>query len=107
MRFCDDCGSYLKETKEGVWCPKCGKKIRSTQRVKAKIVRKGGSNAIYVVDKPSEAQVEVMHTCPKCRNEKAFRWISTISGEHAGVRRERTLEHFKCTKCYYSWSTSS
>jgi len=106
MRFCDECGSYLRETAEGLWCPKCKRLIFSRPRVEAKKVEKK-SPAIYVVDKSKEHYAKVSRTCPKCGNGEAFRWFSSISGEHAGIRRERTLEHFKCTKCSHSWSKSS
>jgi hypothetical protein len=30
--------------------------------------------------------------------------ISFISGEHAGVRQERSMERFTCAKCGHSWT---
>jgi DNA-directed RNA polymerase subunit M/transcription elongation factor TFIIS len=107
MKFCDNCGSFLRETREGLWCPKCKKFIRSKPKVRIESVEKKGSAAIFVVDKSTEDYAKVSHTCPKCRNRKAFHWFSRISGEHAGIRRERTVEHFKCTKCSHSWTESS
>lgn len=107
MRFCDDCGSRLRETKEGLWCPKCRKVITAKLRVEARAIEKRDSSAIFVANKSEDSHAEVSRTCPKCGNVKAYRWLSTISGEHAGIRRERTVEHFKCTKCSHSWTESS
>ena len=107
MRFCENCGTYLRETKEGLWCPKCKKLIRSKPRAEVRSVKKKDSGTIYVVAKSEESYAKVSRTCPKCGNQEAFHWLSTISGEHAGIGRERTVEHFKCAKCAYSWSTSS
>ena len=107
MRFCKDCGSYLRETPEGLWCPKCKRHLPSKPAVRTRSVKKTSSPAIYVVDKLKDNYVKISQSCPKCGNEEAFHWYSTISGEHAGVRRERTIEHFKCTRCSHSWSKSS
>ncbi len=62
---------------------------------------------IYIVDESKEDHSMVTRTCSECGNDKAFHWFSRISGEHAGIRRERTVEHFKCTKCSHSWAESS
>jgi len=107
MQFCDDCGSYIRKTKEGLWCPKCKRLIQSKPRVEAGSVKKTDSDVIYVIDKSQSNYAKISQTCPKCGNQEAFHWFSSISGEHAGIRRERTVEHFKCTRCSHSWSTSS
>ena len=65
------------------------------------------SSSIYIVNRSEDEYVKVSQVCPKCGNEEAFRWFSGVSGEHAGVRRERTIEHFKCAKCSHSWSKTS
>jgi len=106
MRFCDDCGSYLRETEEGLWCSKCKRIIRSKPRAEVRGVKKTDYGAIYVIDKAQSNYAKVSQACPKCGNEEAFHWFSSISGEHAGIRRERTVEHFKCISCSYTWSRS-
>jgi len=107
MRFCDDCGTYLKEKKEGLWCPKCKKVVHSRLVLKPRSFEKKESTAVHVLDKSRFDHVKVSRACPKCGNGEAYRWFSSISGEHAGIRRERTVEHYKCTKCSYLWSESS
>jgi len=107
MEFCDNRGSYMKLTAEGYRCPRCGKLTRSKSEVREKRVKKSESGGIYVIDKPLSDYARISQVCPKCGNKEAFYWVSSISGEHAGIRRERTVEHFKCTKCSYSWSKSS
>ena len=61
-------------------------------------------DAIVVVDKVRDEGNVVSKQCPKCGNSEAYCWVSAISGEHAGVRREITLEHLKCTKCSHEWT---
>lgn len=98
----------MKRTKDGFVCPRCGTVVRSSVRIESlQKAKANASSSIYVVSDVSENRENVSQTCPKCRNEEAFHWVSTISGEHAGVRRERTVEHFKCTKCSHSWTKSS
>jgi len=106
MKFCDRCGSYMNETKNGFVCRKCGNFVHAN--VQTKITRKTEqSGSIYVVDRSEDEYVKVSQVCPKCGNGEAFRWFSRVSGEHAGIRRERTVEHLKCTKCSHSWSKTS
>ena len=107
MEFCDNCGTYLRNVKRGLWCPKCKKLTGSRQKIRIESVERKPSNAIYVVDKPKNDYVRVSRLCPECGNNEVFHWFSTISGEHAGIRRERTAEHFKCAKCSHSWTESS
>lgn len=107
MRFCDNCGTYLKERKDGLWCPRCKRLIPLKLAVKPRKVEKKGSAAVYVVNRFEDGYVKVSRTCPKCGNGEAYRWFSVVSGEHAGIRRERTVEHFKCTSCSHSWTKTS
>ncbi len=107
MKFCDDCGSFLRKTREGLWCPKCKKSTGSEAKVRIASDKKRDSNAIYVVDKSTEDYVKISRSCPECGNQEVFRWFSRISGEHAGIGRERTVEHFRCTNCSHQWAESS
>lgn len=107
MRFCDSCGSRLRETGEGLQCPKCKTVTRTEPKAEVKAEKTKGPAAIYVVDKTRAEHTKIARTCPKCGNDEAFHWFSTISGEHAGIRRERTMEHFRCAKCLHSWTESS
>ncbi len=108
MKFCIKCDSYVKKTKEGFSCPKCGNVINTNFERQSKNERKTDrartNDLIYVVDDPQDNHVKISQLCPKCGNKEAFHWFSRISGEHAGIRRERTIEHFKCT---HTWSKSS
>jgi len=108
MKFCDKCGSYMKVTKNGFSCRKCGNVIPADPGIHAKTIkRKERSTPIHVVASSEDEYLKVSQVCPKCGNEEAFRWFSGVSGEHAGIGRERTVEHFKCTKCSHSWSKTS
>ncbi|MCK4634216.1 hypothetical protein KAT42_05220, partial [Candidatus Bathyarchaeota archaeon] len=103
----DRCGSYLRETAEGLWCQKCRKIILSKRNAETRTGKKRDSSAVIVIERPKDHYSTISLKCPKCKNEEAYHWFSNVSGEHAGIRRERTIEHFKCTKCSYSWSRSS
>jgi len=109
MRFCDNCGSYMKETAEGFRCPRCGKLIVSKPHAELsrRTTKKENVSDLYVAEKPPSHLARVIQPCPECGNKEAFRWVSSISGEHAGVRRERTIEHFRCTKCSHNWAETS
>lgn len=107
MGFCDVCGSHLKETAEGFLCPKCGRLVRFRSEVRGQSVQKAFSDAVYVIDDPQDNRVKVSRVCPNCGNGEALRLISSVSGEHAGVRQERTVDHFRCTKCSHFWVESS
>ena len=108
MKFCDKCGSYMKKTKDGFLCRKCGNLINANARIQSKKVKKiDHSSSVRVVDNLRDEYGKVYQACPKCGNKEAFHWFSRVSGEHAGIRRERTVEHFKCTKCFHSWTRTS
>ncbi len=70
-------------------------------------VDKETSEVVYVVERSKDQGSKVSWKCPTCGNEEADHWFSTVSGEHAGIRRERTIEHFRCTRCSYTTSKSS
>lgn len=107
MKFCDRCGSYLRKTPEGLWCQKCRKLSPLEAKEKMKNVDRETSDAIYVIERSKDQGSKVKWKCPKCGNEEADHWFSAVAGEHAGIRRERTIEHFRCTRCSYVTSRSS
>ena len=105
MKFCNKCGSYMKKTKNGFLCRKCGNVICANTRMQSRNMKKiERSSSIYIANSSEDEYVKVSQVCPKCGHDEAFRWFSGVSGEHAGIRRERTIEHFKCTKCSHSWT---
>ena len=106
LEFCSNCGTALKESGADLWCPKCGKVVKASQKVDVKPRVKDKPDSIYVVDAAENSAPRVSRTCPECRNGEAYQWVSSISGEHAGVRRERTIAHFRCTRCGHSWNES-
>lgn len=98
----------MREERAGSTCPKCGNVVHAKHRTSSKNVKKiEHTNSIYVVNSKQDEHFRISQVCPKCGNKKAFHWYSGVSGEHAGIRREITIEHFRCTKCSYSWSKSS
>jgi DNA-directed RNA polymerase subunit M/transcription elongation factor TFIIS len=102
MKFCEKCGGYMKMTKDGYVCSRC------KYQVKAEIVDvvkiKSTGKPTDILDTSKLGYLKVAETCPRCGNNEAFHSLGFVSGEHAGVRQERAMERFSCTKCGYSWS---
>jgi len=97
----------MKKTKNGFSCRKCGYLIRANTGLQTEEMKMEHTDSIHIADSSEDEYMKASQTCPKCGNPEAFRWYSGVSGEHAGVRRERTVEHFKCTRCSHSWSKTS
>jgi DNA-directed RNA polymerase subunit M/transcription elongation factor TFIIS len=97
----------MRKTKNGFLCRKCGNLIHTKTRLQTEEMEIERTSSIHIVDEAEDEYMKVSQTCPKCGNNEACRWFSGLSGEHAGIRRERTGEHFKCTKCLHSWSKTS
>jgi DNA-directed RNA polymerase subunit M/transcription elongation factor TFIIS len=106
MRFCDRCGTHLREKSGELWCPKCKTRVLLKPGAEIRAATKDRPSGIYVVNRSEDSYATVSVNCPACGNEEAYHWYSSIAGEHAGIRRERTIEHFKCTRCAHAWSTS-
>jgi DNA-directed RNA polymerase subunit M/transcription elongation factor TFIIS len=87
-------------------CPKCRNVIHAKPAVQAAKEKRSQSDFIYISENPRDSTVRIKRECPECGNREAFHWVSGISGEHAGIGRERTVDHFRCTKCAYTWAES-
>jgi DNA-directed RNA polymerase subunit M/transcription elongation factor TFIIS len=61
---------------------------------------------VAVVNSTLQEQRRVHRPCSQCGNPEAFSWLSQIDGEHAGVKQERTLKRFQCTRCFQTWTES-
>jgi DNA-directed RNA polymerase subunit M/transcription elongation factor TFIIS len=85
-------------------CLKCRKSI-SVKGID-KIVKTVTSDLepIYVIEDSMKDVSEVSQTCPRCGKKQALRWLLTFSGEHAGIKQERTVEHYKCVECKNTWT---
>jgi DNA-directed RNA polymerase subunit M/transcription elongation factor TFIIS len=90
---------------KGYSCPKCGG-VAPIEIIEARKANPSNSTPIYVVDGVQREDRRVYRRCPECGNNEAFYWSHQISGEHAGVKQERTIEQFKCTKCLHIWGES-
>lgn len=84
-------------------CTKCGNQVLA-DTAEVKILEQRDVSPIAVVSDSESEHAKVSETCPVCGNPEALRNISFISGEHAGVRQERSMERFTCTKCGHSWT---
>ena len=89
----------------GFVCVKCGN-MNHDQVIETLHVQRRDSSPVEVVEDSEVGHVKVIETCPQCGNSEAFRVVSVVSGEHAGVRQERSIERFKCTGCLHSWTRS-
>lgn len=93
----------MRATKGGLQCTKCGNKVLA-DTLEVKTLEQREVSPIAVVSDSETEHAKVTETCPVCGNPEAVRNISFISGEHAGVRQERSMERFTCTKCGHSWT---
>jgi len=105
MKFCDRCGSYMEIAAGGYSCPRCGYVIQADE-IEVRKTFDSQVEVVYVVDKLDDDSLRVNRTCPRCGHHEAFRHVSMTSGEHAGIKQERIVEHYKCTKCFHSWTRS-
>jgi len=103
MRFCEKCGSYMREAPGGLVCTKCGHQIK-TELVDVVKINSLSSSPVDVLDTSKLEYRKVARACPRCGNAEAYHSLGLVSGEHAGVRQERSMERFTCTKCGYSWT---
>ena len=98
----------MKKTRVGFFCPKCWNVQRSdVQFRKEPNETIKHLKSIHVVNNSKKDANTVLQRCPKCGNNKALKWVTMVSGEHAGVKRERIIEHFRCSKCSYKWAKST
>jgi DNA-directed RNA polymerase subunit M/transcription elongation factor TFIIS len=86
-------------------CPKCGNSTPIVLNQRKREIRPPLNN-VDVIEQTSSRTEKVSQRCPQCTNNQAFRWYSYSSGEHAGVKQDRIVEHFQCTHCGYIWGES-
>ena len=102
MKFCEVCGGYMTKTRGGYACTKCRSETK-TEIVEVTKIRPA-DKPTDILDASKLEYLKVAETCPRCGSNEAFHSLGFISGEHAGVRQERAMERFTCTKCGHSWS---
>jgi DNA-directed RNA polymerase subunit M/transcription elongation factor TFIIS len=103
MKFCEKCGSYMRGTSQGFVCSKCGHQVK-TEIVDVVKINSRATSSVDVLDPSKMEYKKVAEVCPQCGNDEAFHSLGLVTGEHAGVRQERSMERFTCTKCGHSWS---
>ncbi len=87
-------------------CLKCG---NNAPIIELKVLQKDIQpvlNHVDVVEQSLVTPQKVSQLCPRCSHNQAFQWHSYSSGEHAGVKQDRIVEHFQCTQCRYIWGES-
>ena len=93
----------MRGTTGGFVCTKCGYQVKMEIVDVVKMQPESGS-AVDVLDPSKLEYRKVVQVCPRCGNEEAFHSFGLVSGEHAGVRQERSMQRYTCTKCGHSWS---
>jgi DNA-directed RNA polymerase subunit M/transcription elongation factor TFIIS len=92
------------KTKRGYECPKCKTITQGISEMQREPRSRQPPNHVYVLEEKEENLATVKQECPECGNKEAYHWFTSISGEHAGIRREATIVNFKCAKCSYRWT---
>ena len=95
----------MKLSKKGYVCLKCDNTIRATTGlIEIEQIKRPEVTPISTLADLRNNFPKIDRLCPNCRNPKAFHWFSTVTGEHAGVKQERTIEYFICTECQHLWA---
>ena len=102
MRFCTDCGSFMVNERDALVCPRCGKRLNPSE-VLGRKKKEDTSKIVSLIVKKVDG-LKVNHPCPKCGCNEAYRMVSVTSGEHAGVKQDRSIERYRCSKCDHTWS---
>ena len=100
--FCNRCGTFLKRTSKGMTCPRCGY-VDEAREIEVKRAQQPVESSVYVIKEAVDAPV-VNQICPSCGHNEAYRAVESAQGEHAGVKQDRALERYTCTKCHHSWT---
>ena len=103
MKFCEKCRSYMRKTSSGFVCSKCGYAIEA-EIVDVVNISSSSKVSVDVLDPTKSDYKKISRVCPKCGNGEVFHTLGLVSGEHAGVRQERSMERFTCTRCGHTWS---
>jgi len=99
------CSSRMRISGKQYICSKCGNMSQAMKSdVEIKEIKHLESESIQVINRAETDVPNVSRPCPKCGDQRAFHWFSAISGEHAGVKQERTIEQFRCTICQNTWT---
>ncbi len=93
----------MQKVSGGFSCSKCGNQVHD-QAVQVRHLEHSQSSGVEVVERTEAEYVTVREICPQCGNPEAYRSVSAVTGEHAGIRQERSIERLRCTKCQHSWS---
>jgi DNA-directed RNA polymerase subunit M/transcription elongation factor TFIIS len=101
LKFCEKCGLIMIPGTKGYQCNECGY-IDEIKNISYKVRNKSKPEPVYFVKEEREA-ITVNRKCSSCGNNEAYRYTSITMGEHAGVKSERSLERYRCTKCGNTW----
>jgi len=104
MKFCENCSSLMTVTDDGYVCVRCGNRLK-IDTIEYNITRESRAEPVYTVKGDIDA-MKVNQTCPLCGHHEAYRSVSVSIGEHAGVKVDRSVEHYRCVKCGNTWLVS-
>jgi DNA-directed RNA polymerase subunit M/transcription elongation factor TFIIS len=95
----------MRLSKDQYVCLNCGHTVPAPREIiEERSVAIPDARPVTVVDAVSEDLPMISRLCPKCGHQQAYRRVSTLAGEHAGVKQERTIEHFRCALCQHTWA---
>jgi len=103
MKFCDKCGTFMKLNNSGYSCLKCGI-IEQIDQIEIRREGKKEPEMVYVVNARKTDSFKINRKCPRCSNSEAYKVVLSTQGEHAGVKQDRTLIKYTCTKCGRTWT---
>jgi len=68
MKFCEKCGSYMQETKDGFVCRRCGNQVQANAVNRTMNTKKERSRAIYIVDSLEDVCQRCAHQVKQCEH---------------------------------------
>ena len=104
MKFCKKCGTFMKLNNIGYSCLKCGT-VEYIDQIEVNMEEKKELKTVYIVDERRKDSCKVNRTCPHCGFNEAYRIVLATQGEHAGVKQDRSLVKYTCTKCGHVWTS--
>ena len=103
MKFCDKCGTFMKLDNTGYSCTKCGI-VEQIDEIEIKREEKKEPELVYTINQNKSDSFRINRKCPRCGNSEAYKMVLSTQGEHAGVKQDRTLTKYTCTKCGHTWT---
>ena len=101
MKFCENCGSFMKTNSQGYICPRCGNEMEA-DFIEVSRQNRARAEPVYDMSDSKTTGPVVSRACSQCDSKEAYRTVRETQGEHAGVKQDRSVERYTCVECGHS-----